>query len=111
MDGDAIIRGDIPTGKLDGYIISLNKVMYAQKERLKNLKYLEQSLSEGVRFIPFVVGSHGGFGEGAELILQHLASRKAIKENLDYSIALERLRIKFSIAVQKAQASAILSKI
>ena len=83
--------------------------MYDQKEKIKNFKYLEKCNLEGVRFLPFVVGSLGGFGDGAELILQHLASRKATKENLEYGVALERLRIKINIAVQKSQANAILT--
>ena len=109
LEGAAIISESISIGKLDNYISSLNKIMYDQKEKIKNFKYLEKCNLEGVRFLPFVVGSLGGFGDGAELILQHLASRKATKENLEYGVALERLRIKINIAVQKSQANAILT--
>ena len=108
LDGEAVIPENISIDKLDIYLSSLNKIMYDQKENIKNSRYLDKCISEGVRFLPFVVGSHGGFGIGAESILQHLASRKSLKENIDYGVALERLRIRISVLVQKAQASAIL---
>ena len=80
-----------------------------QKSVIKNAKYLSNCLAEGVVFLPFVVGSMGGFGEEAELVLQYIASRKAIKEDIDFGVALERLRIRLSIVVQKCQAAAIIA--
>ena len=59
-------------------------------------------------FLPFVVGSHRGFGKETEEILNYIAARKCFKEDVNFGVALERLRVKISIAVQKSQSNAIL---
>ena len=40
--------------------------------------------------------------------MNYIAARKCFKEDVTFGVALERLRVKISIAVQKSQSNAIL---
>ena len=67
--------------------------------------------AEGIRFVPMVLESLGGWGPMAQGILHELARATALKEGLPEALAINQLYQALGIRLQRANARAILARI
>ena len=77
---------------------------------LKNLKYLDRCNKEGLLFLPFIVGSFGGFCKDAEDILKSLGKALANVKSSKIVDEIKYLKQWISVSVQINQSNAVLLK-
>ena len=58
----------------------------------------------------FQSGPLGGFGDTALEVLRKIASQRAIQDDVHTAVALRRICMDISLALQRAQASAVLHR-
>jgi hypothetical protein len=73
-------------------------------------KYKNRVRALGHHFLPFVVGSLGGFCPDATKVLSFLAAKWELKFNTPATHAMALLRRRISLALQKSQASQIIDR-
>ena len=71
------------------------------KEKKREYNERVQQVEDG-SFTPMVMSSAGGMGPEMSVALKYLAAKLAIKEKVDYSVAVSVLRCRFSFAAARA---------
>ena len=76
----------------------------------KNDRSKNQVRALGLHFLPFVMGSLGGFCPDAVQVLNFLSQKWELKFNTRASHALSLLRRRFALVLQKCQAAQIIDR-
>ena len=97
----AVLRSHLVTNSGSPFTAVENKKTQAVGELCK---------ANNLIFKVFAVGSFGGFGDAALEVLRKIASQRAIQDDVHTAVALRRICMDISLALQRAQASAVLHR-
>ena len=73
-------------------------------------KYLNAQNAESFKFEPLIFESTGHWDEGVEKMLSKMCKQSAIRNDTSYSQVKFKWCVRFSTAIQKGNANAIISK-
>lgn len=84
--------------------------MAYEAEKLANRHTAARCAAHGIRLVPMVVETLGGWGPGAQLIFKAIARATAQKSGVPDSVATAQLYQALGVRLQRANARAILSR-
>ena len=100
-----VLPEELSSSDMRNWMKGLSDSVYMTAEADKRRSSEDLVTRAGHRFLPFIVGSHGGFGKAAEGLLTSLAATAGLRGGTSAAWAKLRAMVSINAAVQRVQTS------